>query len=369
MLPPDASQRNFFLQRRRCAALVPAQKRPNLPLMTDPGALRSGLAAQAANLGFDLFGITPAAGPDRADYIRRWIALGRHGGMTWLAANIERRLDPGLALPGARCLVMLGMNYRHPAPPHQPQIAAYARGSDYHRLIEPRLKTLARWLACNAAARTRIFVDTGPLIERDAAARASLGWIGKSTMLISPRLGTHFFIAALLTDAPLPADKPAPDRCGRCVRCIHACPTGAIIAPYQLDARLCIAYLTIEHRGPIPPPLRPLVGTRVFGCDDCLDACPWNRFARASRESALAPRPLPPLKSLLRLSHDEFQSLFRHSPIRRATHEGLLRNVCIALGNTGSPDPLPELDVCAHSASPLVAEHAAWAIHRIRTAP
>lgn len=331
-----------------------------------PAELKEGLARLARELGFDLFGIAPAAAPDRAEYIRAWVAGGRHGEMEWLARGIARRLDPQLVLPGARSLIGLGVAYPPPGQTDSRGIAAYAHGADYHRIIEPRLRTLTAWLQSQAGAAARGYVDTGPIIERDAAARAGIGWIGKSTMLISRELGTWFFLAAIITDAPLPPDAPATDRCGRCTRCIDACPTGAITAPYQLDPRLCIAYLTIEHRGPIPVHLRPAIGHRIFGCDDCLAACPWNRFARASGESALIARPLPPLPHLLTLTREDFDALFAGSPIRRARWEGFLRNVCVALGNTGLPSDIPALESIAASAPQPVPEHATWAIERIR---
>lgn len=328
--------------------------------------IKAALAHRARELGFDRFGVAPASSPERAEYIRRWIAEGRHGEMAWLARGIERRLDPGLVLPGARSLIAVGLSYHVPGAPSDAGIAAYARGRDYHRIIESRLKTLAIWLQSNAGAAARPYVDTGPIIERDAAARAGIGWIGKSTMLVSQDLGTWFFIGTIITDAAIPPDPPAPDRCGKCTRCIAACPTGAITAPYQLDPRLCISYLTIEHRGPIPPHLRYAIGHRIFGCDDCLAACPWNRFAQASRETAFHPLPRPPLRQLLHLTKDEFDTMFAGSPIRRARWEGFLRNVCVALGNVGSPTDIPALTSAANTAPQPVPEHAHWAIRQIQ---
>jgi len=331
----------------------------------DAVELKSELAARARGLGFTLFGIAPAARPNREDYILEWVRAGRHGDMAWLARGIDRRLDPRLVLPGAQSLIMVGQNYHAAPPEHDPVIAAYARGSDYHAILEPRLRTLADWLGAQSGCSTRVYVDTGPLIERDAAARAGIGWIGKSTMLISETLGTHFFLGAIITDLALPPDATAADRCGRCTRCIAACPTGAIVAPYQLDPRLCISYLTIEYRGAIPEHLRPQFGNRIFGCDACLDAYPWNRFARASHEAAFQPRPLPPLRDLLRLDRDAFNALFVKSPVRRARWEGFLRNVCVALGNSGDPNDIPKLRELAAHGPPPVPEHAAWAIQRI----
>jgi epoxyqueuosine reductase len=233
-------------------------------------------------------------------------------------------------------------------------------------LIEARLRDLDGWLKTQGGTQ-KCYVDTGPVLERDFAASAGAGWHGKSTMLISQSLGTWFFLAEILTTLDLPADEAAQDRCGSCTRCISACPTGAIDAPYHLDARRCISYLTIELKGSIPEELRPLIGGRVYGCDDCLDACPWNRFAQASRESAFAAREATrmPLVELLGLSEEDFRILFRKSPIKRIKRRGLLRNVCVALGNIGSPDDVPALERASRDPEPLVREHAEWALGRI----
>jgi epoxyqueuosine reductase len=215
----------------------------------------------------------------------------------------------------------------------------------------------------------KYYVDTGPVLERDFAAEAGIGWHGKSTMLINEQLGTWFFLAEVFTTLELPPDAPAVDRCGTCVRCIEACPTGAITAPHKLDARRCISYLTIELKDAIPLELRPLIGDRIFGCDDCLDACPWNRFAQVSRESAFAARRSTSqfaLRDYLKLSESEFRNLFRNSPIKRIKRRGFLRNVCVALGNVGTCEDLPALERAATDPEALIAEHAAWAIERIR---
>ncbi|HMJ26100.1 MAG TPA: tRNA epoxyqueuosine(34) reductase QueG, partial [Pyrinomonadaceae bacterium] len=215
----------------------------------------------------------------------------------------------------------------------------------------------------------KCYVDTGPVLERDHAGEAGTGWHGKSTMLLDAKLGTWFFLAEILTTLELAPDSPQPARCGSCTRCITACPTGAITAPHHLDARRCISYLTIELKGAIPLELRPLIGDRIYGCDDCLDACPWNRFAEASRESAFAARTSTTgmvLRDYLGLSGEEFRTLFRRSPIKRIKRRGFLRNVCVALGNVGSADDLPALGKAAYDPEPLIAEHAAWAINRIR---
>jgi epoxyqueuosine reductase len=214
----------------------------------------------------------------------------------------------------------------------------------------------------------KCYVDTGAVLERDHAAVAGIGWHGKSTMLINEKLGTWFFLAEILTTLELPPDEAARDRCGTCVRCINACPTGAITAPHKLDARRCISYLTIELKSAIPLELRPLIGDRIFGCDDCLDACPWNRFAEVGRETAFRGRRSTTefsLRDYLALNESEFRNLFRNSPIKRIKRRGFLRNVCVALGNVGTSDDLPALERAALDAEPLIAEHARWAIHQI----
>ena len=289
--------------------------------------------------------------------------------MEWLARNADRRTDPQIVLPGARSAIVLAMNYRATPGTRHPQsgrIASYALGDDYHEIIEPKLWQLDAFLQ-KLGGSQRQYVDTGPVLERDFAALAGLGWHGKSTMLIHPKLGTFFFLAAIFTTLDLPADEPMRDHCGKCTRCIVACPTGAITAPQQLDARLCISYLTIENKGSIPESLRPLLGDRIYGCDDCLDACPWNRFATASRESRFAARSFvnTPLRDFLALDDTAFRTLFHRSPIKRIKRRGFLRNVCVALGNTGTRDDLPALEHAAQDPEPLIAEHAQWALTRI----
>ena len=248
------------------------------------------------------------------------------------------------------------------------RVARYAWGDDYHDLIEKKLNVLDEWLTARGG-RQRCYVDTGPVLERDFAALAGAGWHGKSTMLIHPQLGTWFFLAEVLTTLDFEPDAPLPDRCGSCTRCIVACPTQAITAPHQLDARRCVSYLTIEHKGAIPEELRPLMGDRIYGCDDCLDACPWNRFAKAGRETAFAAREFVhgwTLRDFLTLDDDTFRGLFKKSPIKRVKRRGFLRNVCVALGNVGTLEDLPALERAAADPEPLIAEHAAWAIARIR---
>ncbi len=294
----------------------------------------------------------------------------------WLERGRAKRADPQAVLPGARSVVVLAMNYwqgeRTPAQARREagRIARYAWGEDYHDLIETRLRALDEFLQ-TCGGRQRYYVDTGPVLERDFAAESGAGWQGKSTMLLHPELGTWYFLAELLTTLEIEPDPPIRHRCGTCTRCLDACPTGAIRReqPYQLDARLCISYLTIEHKGPIPTELRPLMGGRIYGCDDCLDACPWNRFAQASREATFQARPATAgvaLREFLSMSDEDFRVAFKGSPIKRTKRRGLLRNVCVALGNVGTDADLPALELAATHEEELVAEHARWAIGRLR---
>lgn len=336
--------------------------------------LKAALLDRARELGFDLCRVTSAAPPEGASHLHRWLAAGRHGEMAWLARNAPKRADPQLVLPGARSLVVVAASYAHeeaaPAAAAGPRgvVARYARHADYHEVLGAPLRDLAAWLDARAGSRSLWYVDTGPVLERDLAQRAGLGFIGKHTNLISRRLGNWFLLGEILTTAELAPDAPEPNRCGSCARCLPACPTGAITAPFQLDARRCISYLTIELKGPIPEALRPLVGHRIFGCDDCLAVCPWNRFARAGRLMAAVRRPdldTPALLDLLALDDAGFKRRFAGTPVLRAKRRGLLRNVCVALGNVGGRDALPALQRAAADPEPLIAEHAAWAITRI----
>jgi epoxyqueuosine reductase len=334
--------------------------------------VKEELIALAQQLGFDLCRVAACVTPPHAAEFRAWLAEGRAGDMAWLERNEQRRTDPQQVLPGARSVIVLGMNYwnaegERPKAESQGRIARYAWGDDYHDVIEKKLKTLDEWLTFHGG-RQRCYVDTGPVLERDLAAVAGAGWQGKSTMLIHPKIGTWFFLAEILTSLEFAPDEAMADHCGKCTRCISACPTGAIIAPRQLDARRCISYLTIENKGPIPEEFRAAMGDRIYGCDDCLTACPWNRFAQASRESAFAAREYVhgwALRDFLALNDDAFRQLFRKSPIKRIKRRGFLRNVCVALGNIGAREDLPALERAAEDAEPLISEHAKWAIARI----
>ena len=327
----------------------------------------------ARDLGFDLCGFARAGRAPHADALGHWLEAGCHAGMEWMKRTAALRADPRLVLPGARTVIALATNYFVPAalPADAPSgvVARYARGGDYHGWISPRLEALAAALQ-RAGGDQKCFVDAGPVLERDWAVAAGICWHGKSTMGIHPRLGTWFFLSAILTTLDFEPDAPLPDRCGRCTRCIAACPTRAITAPRLLDARRCLSYLTIENKGPIPEKFRPALGARIFGCDDCLGACPWNRFARASQDANLRHRSSldRPLRDFLRLDDAGFRALFRSSPILRAKRRGFLRNVCVALGNTGCPDDLAALRRALDDPEPLVREHAAWAVKRIEAA-
>ncbi len=340
--------------------------------------IKTELLKRAVAAGFDDCRIARAETPPHADEFRDWLADGSAGEMDWIARGAEKRCDPEMVLPGARSVVVLAMNYWQGGGPEaggqKPEvgktgrIARYAWGDDYHDVMLAKLRELEAFLA-TAGGRQKIYVDTGPVLERDFAAEAGIGWHGKSTMLLNRSLGTWFFLGEILTTLDLPPDPPQVARCGSCTRCIDACPTGAITAPHRLDARRCISYLTIELKGSIPLEFRPLIGDRIYGCDDCLDACPWNRFAQVSRESAFAARPAVAqmtLRDFLALDDEQFRALFRGSPIKRIKRRGFLRNVCVALGNVGTEDDLPALTVAAGDAEPLIAEHASWAIARIR---
>jgi len=346
--------------------------------MEPPGpdaSLAEGLRAEASRLGFHACRITSAEPPTSGPRLVEALAEGRHGEMAWLARNAQKRCDPSLVLPGARSIVMVVAAYDpgpvQPTTPGVGVVARYARGHDYHDQIGPRLADLAGWLDREArpGSRSLWYVDTGPILERDLAQRAGLGFVGKHTGLVSRALGNWFLIGEILTQADLPPDPPERNRCGRCTRCMDACPTGALPAPFTLDARRCISYLTIELKGAIPEELRPLVGHRIFGCDDCLAACPWNRFAAEARLLAPYQRPdlaFPRLADWLALDEPGFKALFKGTPLLRTKRRGLLRNVAVALGNTGTPDDLPALERAAADPEPLVAEHATWAIQRIQ---
>ncbi len=339
----------------------------------DVATLKAAVQEEAARLGFDACRFAPAVPPPHAAAFEDWLEQGRAGEMAWMAKNADRRTDPQLVLPGVKTVIVVARNYAPSGPilseaAPDYAIARYAWGEDYHEVLTPRIRQLEAVLEAQGG-RQRSYVDTGPMLERDYAALSGLGWHGKSTMLISRELGAFFFLGTLLTTLELPPDPPAVDRCGRCTRCIDVCPTKAITAPYQLDARLCVSYLTIELKGSIPEALRPLIGNRIYGCDDCAAVCPWNRFAQASTEARFAARSFATqarLRDFLSLDAVDFRALFRGSPILRIKRKGFLRNVCVALGNTGEKEDLQALELAAKDPEPLIAEHALWALERLR---
>lgn len=339
------------------------------------GAMNQRVKLAAQDLGFDACRITSAAPPTSAARLQAWLAAGWHGEMAYLARNANKRCDPDLVLPGARSVIVLATSYHGPYPPGNASTPAgitarYACFTDYHEALKPALAALASYTQELGGPGTRSlwYVDTGPVLERDLAQRAGLGFIGKHTNLIDRHLGNWFFLSEILTTLELEPDPPEINRCGTCERCLPACPTRAIVRPFELDARRCISYLTIELKGSIPEPLRPLIGDRIFGCDACLEVCPWNRFARAGK--LLQPHARPDLArlnliALLRLDEPGFKTLFQGTPMLRAKRRGLLRNVCVALGNVAGLEALPALAQAATDPEPLVAEHAQWALRQI----
>jgi epoxyqueuosine reductase len=332
--------------------------------------IKEEIIERARQLGFNSCRVAASVPSPHGDAFRSWLREGAAGEMQWLERGAEKRCDPQLVLPGARSVIVVALNYWQgdESTGTGGRIARYAWGDDYHDVMLAKLRTLDEFLASRGGVQ-KCYVDTGPILERDYAAEAGIGWHGKSTMLVDPKLGTWFFLGEILTTLDLAADQPQPARCGSCTRCITACPTGAITDAHRLDARRCISYLTIELKGSIPLEFRPLIGDRIYGCDTCLDVCPWNRFAAASRETAFAARPATAamqLRDYLSLSEEQFRTLFRGSPIKRIKRRGLLRNVCVALGNVGTIDDIPALERAAQDDEPLVAEHARWALDAIQ---
>ena len=365
--------------------------RPRIPV-----SLTEEIKAHAGYLGFDLSGVTSAEPPRHGEYYAEWIGQGMAGEMAYLSRGIEKRQDPEQVLPDARSLIVVAMNYRCPDPDtvpggtpgsthlgtpgdipggtpgdtHRGKIAQYARGDDYHDVMKERLQALLRFIRDRAGrpVEGRVYVDTGPVLEREFAVRAGLGWFGKHTNLIHKRTGSWLLIGEILLDIELDQDRPASDHCGTCTRCIEACPTNAIVEPYVVDSRRCISYHTIELKGAIPTEYRSAMGDRVFGCDDCQDVCPWNRRAPVTGHSAFMPRPwneMPGLIELLGLTTEEFRTRFRGSPIKRTKRRGLLRNAAVALGNTKDPGAVPALTDSLGDDEPLVRGHAAWALGNV----
>ena len=341
-----------------------------------PDKLRDRLEARARAEGFTAFGIaSPASVPHLRARLEEHLAKGHHGGMEWLAEKQEWRADPRALWPDVKSIIMLGTSY---APDRDPMatlamrdvgtISVYARMRDYHDVIKGRLKQIAGSLAKDAGAEVKVFVDTAPVMEKPLAAAAGLGWQGKHTVLVSRQHGSWLFLGAIFTTAELPFDQASPDHCGSCTRCLTACPTDAFPTPYTLDSRRCIAYLTIEHHGPIPPEFRVPMGNRIFGCDDCLAVCPWNRFASAARDAKLAMRPelvAPKLADLVQLDDAAFRQFFAATPVKRTGRDRFIRNVLIAIGNSGDVTLADHARARLDDPAPIVRGAAVWALSRL----
>lgn len=348
----------------------------NAPLKLSPADLKAALVHEASALGFDCVGVTdPGAIADAAKHFRSFLDAGAHGDMDWLAAHPERRADPRVLWAGVRSVIMLGVNY---GPDENPlailaqrtrgAISVYAQGDDYHDLIKKRLKALARWLVATSGAEVKVFVDTAAVMEKPLAQAAGLGWQGKHTNLVSREFGSWLFLGAIFTTSDLPRDDAEADHCGSCQACLDICPTAAFPAPYKLDARRCISYLTIENKGPIPHEFRKAIGNRIYGCDDCLAVCPWNKFAQAGREAKLAARDelrAPDLAELARLDDAAFRARFTKSPVKRIGRDRFIRNVLIAIGNSNDKGFAVEAERLADDDSALVRGAAAWALSQL----
>ncbi|MGL6043908.1 MAG: tRNA epoxyqueuosine(34) reductase QueG [Sandaracinobacteroides sp.] len=355
-------------------------------LKTASGSISQRLEAQARALGFAAVGIAPAtAAPQAAGRLHAWLAEGRHADMLWMEARAHQRESPRALWPEVRTVVMLGLPYTPPLDParnlmhaDRATISVYALGRDYHDVVKAKLKALARWLVAEHAAdlasepsrELKVFVDTAPVMEKPLAEAAGLGWQGKHSNLLSRKAGNWLFLGAIYTTAELPPLREAGTTaaCGSCTACIGACPTGAIVEPYRVDARRCISYLTIEHKGPIPEAFRAALGNRIYGCDDCLAACPWNRFARYPADPALLPRAdlaSPRLAEFLGLDDAGFRALFAGSPIKRTGRDRFVRNCLYAAGNSGLAELRPAVEALAADPDPAVSEAASWALRRL----
>jgi len=353
-----------------------------------PPALAAAIRTEALRLGFDRVGFCDAVLPEEAAHFARWLDQGMHGTMEWMSRGRGRRLDPALILPGTRSFIMVARSYARPLagdagkepPAGTGTIARYAHGDDYHRVLGESLDALARFVEASApGSRALWYVDTGAVLERMWAARAGIGWIGKNALVLNKDMGSFFFLGAILTTLELPPDEPALDQCGSCALCIEACPTRAIVAPRLVDSRLCISYHTIELRGDVPEEHRAAAGHRVFGCDDCQDACPWNRqlgAADGGKQGADASEQEPSLIDLLEMTHEEYLRRYRGSAVRRATWQGLRRNAAIVLGNSLARMTEPDREKAARalhriidnaSEPVLVRRHASWALSKVTT--
>jgi len=334
------------------------------------------IRAKAKELGFDAVGFLEAASDEGLkNNLKRFLQKGYHGDMTWLDVNFICRSDPLTLWPEAKSIITLGMNYTPAnapldllARPNIGNISVYARGADYHETLKKRLKQLAGWIVTTFECEVKVFVDTAPLMEKPLAKRGGIGWQGKHTNLVSTRHGSWLFLGEILTTLNLPPDTPETDHCGVCQACLDICPTKAFPKPYELDARRCISYLTIEHKGVIPPEFRRAIGNRIYGCDDCLAVCPWNKFAQQTEEYAFRPRAeliSPELVELVELDDATFRRRFNGSAIKRIGRDRFLRNVLIALGNSGDSQVVPAVERRLSDISPLVRGMAVWALRRL----
>ena len=344
----------------------------------DTNELKARLVEKARELGFAVAGFAPAADdPLRSKRLQEWLAAGHHGEMEWMEARADVRKGPQSMWPEARSVIALGMSYapdvdplaleKHP---EKARISVYAQGRDYHDTVKKALKALARWLVEQApGTELKVFVDTAPVMEKPLGEAAGIGWQGKHTNLVNREHGSWLFLGAIYTTLDLPPDEPHGATCGSCRACLDACPTDAFPAPFRLDARRCISYLTIEHAGPIPEEFREAIGSRIYGCDDCLAVCPWNKFAAAAhRHAAFAPREdlvAPRLAELLALDDAAFRAKFSGSPIKRIGRNRFVRNCLIAAGNSGDPALIPQVSHLTTDADPVVAEAARWALERL----
>lgn len=338
-----------------------------------PTSLEDQVRLIAKDLGFEDCRFARAKRASHAEEFQEWLDEGKQGDMKWMENNPERRKDPSLLFDGAKTVVVLAVNYfpKESSKLDKKRVgkfAKYAWGDDYHNVIDKKLIQFSRSLE-KLGGKQKFYVDYGPILERDFATDSGVGWNGKSTVQIHPKLGTWFFLAEIVTSLDLKPDQPMPNRCGSCTKCIDCCPTDAITAPNKMDPSRCISYYTIEHKGSIPEKFRRPIGDRVFGCDDCLDVCPWNRFAEASKESKFAARDFIDMSliQLLHLDEDQFKILFRKSPVKRLGRERFVRNVCIAIGNTGTVSDIPHLEKVSEENSLMIIEHARWAISEIKS--
>ena len=339
--------------------------------------LKARLQDVALDAGFSAFGVTrPDATPEMATRLAQFVDAGRHGEMGWMAERMGWRGDPSALWSEAKSVVMLAELYSPEFDPlemirqtDRATISAYAQGRDYHDIVKKRLKRVGRWLIENAGGEIKVFVDTAPVMEKPLAASAGLGWQGKHTNLVSRDLGNWFFLGAIFTTVEMPQDTPAEDRCGSCRSCLDICPTDAFPAPYQLDARRCISYLTIEHKGPVAPELRPALGNRIYGCDDCLAVCPWNKFAKHASELRYCgdgSLVSPDLAELAGLDDTQFRARFSGSPIKRIGRDRFLRNVAYAIGNSKKSELIPAVEPLINDPDPVLADAAGWAIARLK---